>query len=75
MILKNVLNKTNSLGIAMQIYNLFFCLSKLLAKTLVPSCMEPFAEWEPMPVYVKRIADSASSDPDFGLRSSAAIAL
>jgi len=75
MILNNVLNKTNSLGIAMQNYNLFFCLSKLLAKTLVPSELEPFAEWEPMPVYVRRIADSAAGSPDFGLRSSAAIAL
>ena len=75
MILNNVLNETNSLGIAMQIYNLFFCLSKLLAKTLVPSSLEPFAEWKPMSVYVKRIADSTLSNPDFGLRSSAAIAL
>ena len=75
MILNNVLNETNSLGIAMQNYNLFFCLSKLLAKTLVPSDLEPFAEWKPMPVYFKRIADSASSNPDFDLRSSAAIAL
>lgn len=75
MILNNVLNKTNSLGIALQNYNLFFCLSKLLARTLVPSGMEPFSKWEPMTFYAKHIADSASSSPDFGLCSSAAIAL
>ena len=43
MILNNVLNKTNSLGIVLQNYNQFFYLSKLLARTLVPVRMEPFA--------------------------------
>lgn len=36
------INKTNSLGIAVQNYNLLFLLSKLLARILVPTYLEPF---------------------------------
>ena len=52
-----------------------FLFVETFGKGIVPSGMEPFSKWEPMPFYAKHIADSALSSLDFGLCSSAATVL